>query len=264
MALLPAPKSPDPHTSHPSSAVLAHISWADGANDTQAISQEPFAAAADAARAALTLELTGCVDRCFKLSATLNTCGRMDAADIRLLKRLRKAAGRTSLRSEAQIRALRDECLAFERALQSRIPTDQLKQQKASEAAAVSPKPAPRPKPPLLPMPLTEIPGVALLQELDKTEVDWEILLSSPTRTREISLEQVAQDGALQTEISYRTRILELRGAMSAKEAAAKVLDREPHDHEIRTSVDTSNPATDRHRKTGHHAGELRLVIGMR
>jgi IS5 family transposase len=30
------------------------------------------------------------------------------------------------------------------------------------------------------------------------------------------------------------------------------------------SSVDTSNPATDRHRKTGHHAGELRLVIGMR
>ena len=29
-------------------------------------------------------------------------------------------------------------------------------------------------------------------------------------------------------------------------------------------SVDTSNPATDRHRKTGHHAGELRLVSGMR
>ena len=29
-------------------------------------------------------------------------------------------------------------------------------------------------------------------------------------------------------------------------------------------SVDTSNPATDRHRETGHHAGELRLVSGMR
>lgn len=29
-------------------------------------------------------------------------------------------------------------------------------------------------------------------------------------------------------------------------------------------SVDTSNPATDRHRKTGHHASELRLVSGMR
>jgi hypothetical protein len=28
----------------------------------------------------------------------------------------------------------------------------------------------------------------------------------------------------------------------------------------VRSSVDTSNPATDRHRKTGHHAGELRLV----
>jgi hypothetical protein len=28
-------------------------------------------------------------------------------------------------------------------------------------------------------------------------------------------------------------------------------------------SVDTSNPATDRHRKTGHHASELRLVIGI-
>ena len=27
------------------------------------------------------------------------------------------------------------------------------------------------------------------------------------------------------------------------------------------TSVDTSNPATHRHRKTGHHAGTLRLVI---
>ena len=26
------------------------------------------------------------------------------------------------------------------------------------------------------------------------------------------------------------------------------------------TSVDTSNPAINRHRKTGHHAGELRLV----
>jgi alpha-beta hydrolase superfamily lysophospholipase len=32
----------------------------------------------------------------------------------------------------------------------------------------------------------------------------------------------------------------------------------------LHASVDTSNPATDRHRKTGHHAGELRLVIGMR
>ena len=30
------------------------------------------------------------------------------------------------------------------------------------------------------------------------------------------------------------------------------------------TSVDTSNPAIDRHRKTGHHAGELRLVSGTR
>jgi hypothetical protein len=28
------------------------------------------------------------------------------------------------------------------------------------------------------------------------------------------------------------------------------------------TSVDTSNPATDRHFKTGHHDGGLRLVIG--
>lgn len=27
-------------------------------------------------------------------------------------------------------------------------------------------------------------------------------------------------------------------------------------------SVDTSNPATDRHFKTGHHDGGLRLVIG--
>ncbi len=26
-------------------------------------------------------------------------------------------------------------------------------------------------------------------------------------------------------------------------------------------SVDTSNPATDRHRNTGYHAGELTLVI---
>ncbi len=32
----------------------------------------------------------------------------------------------------------------------------------------------------------------------------------------------------------------------------------------IMPSVDTSNPATDRHRKTGHHAGELRLVSGLR
>jgi hypothetical protein len=27
-------------------------------------------------------------------------------------------------------------------------------------------------------------------------------------------------------------------------------------------SVDTSNPATDVHRKTGHHGDRLRLVIG--
>ena len=31
-----------------------------------------------------------------------------------------------------------------------------------------------------------------------------------------------------------------------------------------KSSVDTSNPAIDRHRKTGHHAGELTLVIGAR
>ena len=40
--------------------------------------------------------------------------------------------------------------------------------------------------------------------------------------------------------------------ASSARAASAKSV--------VLTSVDTSNPATDRHRKTGHHAGEPRLV----
>jgi hypothetical protein len=56
---------------------------------------------------------------------------------------------------------------------------------------------------------------------------------------------------------------LEEAHATPATEVAQQV---ELPSREVRAvpSVDTSNPATDRHRKTGHHAGELRLVIGMR
>ncbi len=49
--------------------------------------------------------------------------------------------------------------------------------------------------------------------------------------------------------IGVEDRMRYVRGVRDALDVAERI-----------ASVDTSNPATDRQRKTGHHAGELRLV----
>jgi hypothetical protein len=68
-----------------------------------------------------------------------------------------------------------------------------------------------------------------------------------------------AERSAIDAEIQ-RDRLVQSIGKTDTESTAFAL---EINGRPDRPSVDTSNPATDRHRKTGHHASELRLVIGI-